>query len=224
MDAWRMGPLAPEDLERMRTLAASMPPAAHAVAVDGPAGTLLPEPEHLLRRFLDAVADGLPRSPAAPLAAEGPAFAAPEPQHLPGLRAWAADIAAGHDAGVRLSLRIEVPGLEDAGPAGGAPRFRAVLQIHSVSDPALVADAADVWAGGRRPRPADSGRGPGSTPSSRCAGGPRLAVARAPAARPPCRTRSSSPTRRSPNCWGRLHGHSRPPASRCTGPGSSPGA
>ncbi|MFJ3104274.1 SNF2-related protein [Streptomyces sp. NPDC086835] len=147
MDAWRMGPLAPEDLERMRTLAASMPPAAHAVPVDGPAGTLrLPEPECLLRQFLDAVADGLPRSPAAPLAVQGPAFAAPEPQHLPGLRAWAADIAAGHDAGVRLSLRVELPGLEDAGP-DDAPRFRAVLQIHSVSDPALVADAADVWAG-----------------------------------------------------------------------------
>jgi hypothetical protein len=148
MDAWRIGPLAPEDLERMRTLAASMPPAAHAVPVDGPAGTLrLPEPECLLRQFLDAVADGLPRSPAAPLAVQGPAFAAPEPQHLPGLRAWAADIAAGHDAGVRLSLRVELPGLEDAGPADDAPRFRAVLQIHSVSDPALVADAADVWAG-----------------------------------------------------------------------------
>ncbi|GGT33737.1 helicase [Streptomyces kurssanovii] len=148
MDAWRMGPLTPEDLERMRTLAASTPPAAHAVPVDGPAGTLsLPEPERLLRQFLDAVADGLPRSPAAPLAAEGPAFAAPEAQHLPGLRAWAADIAAGHDAGVRLSLRVELPGLEDTGPADEAPRFRAVLQIHSVSDPALVADAADVWAG-----------------------------------------------------------------------------
>ncbi|MGN9790707.1 DEAD/DEAH box helicase [Streptomyces sp. OZ13] len=148
MDAWRMGPLAPEDLEGMRTLAASMPPAAHAVPVNEPAGTLLlPRPERLLRQFLDAVADGLPRSPAAPLAAGATAFAAPEAQHLPGLRAWAADIAAGHDGGVRLSLRVELPGLEDAGPADDAPRFRAVLQIHSVSDPALVADAADVWAG-----------------------------------------------------------------------------
>ncbi|WP_413471066.1 DEAD/DEAH box helicase [Streptomyces peucetius] len=157
MDSWRAGPLAPEDLERLRTLAASMPPAAHAVPLDPAAGTLLlPEPEGLLRRFLDAVADGLPRSPAAPLAAGGAAFAAQEPQHLPGLRAWAADIAAGYDAGVRLSLRVELTGLErdeePAGPehdgAGGeAPAFRAVLQIHGVNDAALVADAADVWAG-----------------------------------------------------------------------------
>ncbi|GGW22447.1 DEAD/DEAH box helicase [Streptomyces xantholiticus] len=147
MDAWRIGPLAPEDLEGLRMLAASMPPAAHAVPLDKAARTLLlPEPEHLLHQFLDAVADGLPRSPAAPVAAGGRAFAAWEPQHLPGLRAWATDIAAGYDAGVRLSLRVELPGLERAGTADEAPAFRAVLQIHSVSDPALVADAADVWA------------------------------------------------------------------------------
>ncbi|WP_055607740.1 DEAD/DEAH box helicase, partial [Streptomyces prasinus] len=111
-----------------------------------------------------------------------PAFAVPEPQHLPALRDWAADVAAGHDAGVRLSLRVEVHGLTDApetrtargereapgateytGPAvsplddgtddgsstddGTDVTFRAVLQVHGVSDPALVADAADVWAG-----------------------------------------------------------------------------
>ncbi len=58
-------------------------------------------------------------------------------------------MAAGHDAGVRLSLRVEVSGLGAAageGDAEGAPSFRAVLQIHSIQDPALVADAADVWA------------------------------------------------------------------------------
>ncbi|WP_328666362.1 DEAD/DEAH box helicase [Streptomyces sp. NBC_00322] len=145
-DAWRVGPLSPQDLERVRTLAASMPPAAHAVPLDAAADPLLlPEPERLLRGFLDAVADGLPRTPAAPIAAGGPAFAAHEPQRLPGRRAWAADVAAGHDAGVRLSLRIELPGLEEA--EGEGPAFRAVLQMHSVSDPALVADAAGVWAG-----------------------------------------------------------------------------
>ncbi|MFI1015958.1 SNF2-related protein [Streptomyces sp. NPDC020965] len=157
-DAWRVGPLTPEDLERTRTLAASMPPAAHAVPLEPAHGVvLLPEPERLLRSFLDAVADGLPRSPAAEFAAGGPAFAAPEPQRLPGRRAWAADIAAGHDAGVRLSLRIEIDDAPDGSPAQPeqewderGPSFRAVLQMHSVSDPALVADAADVWAGGER--------------------------------------------------------------------------
>ncbi|MEW1631449.1 DEAD/DEAH box helicase [Streptomyces sp. NPDC089173] len=174
-DAWRVGPLAAGDLERIRDLAASMPPAAHATpletgqAADGP--QLLPEPERLLRAFLDAVADGLPRTPAAGFAAAGPAFAAPEPQHLPQGRAWAADVAAGHDAGVRLSLRIEVTGTtatvttahtdihsradadshtDNPSYDDAAPSFRAVLQIHSVSDPSLVADAAEVWAGGTR--------------------------------------------------------------------------
>lgn len=33
-DAWRTGPLRPEDTERIRHLAASMPPEAHAVPVD----------------------------------------------------------------------------------------------------------------------------------------------------------------------------------------------
>ncbi|MEV4331624.1 DEAD/DEAH box helicase [Streptomyces sp. NPDC049597] len=148
-DAWRMGPLTPEDLDRLRTLAASMPPAAHAVPLDLAADPLmLPEPERLLREFVDAVADSLPRSPAAPLAAGGPAFAAQGPLRLPDQREWAADIAAGHDGGVRLSLRIEVPGLDTAdGEDGTGPSFRAVVQMHSVRDPALVADAADVWAG-----------------------------------------------------------------------------
>ncbi|MFF4243297.1 DEAD/DEAH box helicase [Streptomyces sp. NPDC001822] len=149
-DAWRAGPLAAEDLERIRVLAASMPPPAHAVPLDAAADPLLlPEPESLLRAFLDAVVDGLPRTPAARAVTGSPAFAGREARHLPGLRPWAADVAAGHDAGVRLSLRVEISGLTEAeageGGSGGAPSFRAVLQIHSVRDPSLVADAADVW-------------------------------------------------------------------------------
>ncbi len=176
-DAWRIGPLGAEDLERVRELAASMPPTAHAVPVpaDDTAGEpFLPEPERLLRAFLDAVADAMPRTPAAGFVTAGPAFAARQPHRLPEGRAWAADVAAGHDAGVRLSLRIEVMGVTsrasgadvtpEAGseavragsgpdavvPDAAAPSFRAVLQIHSVSDPSLVADAAEVWAGGSR--------------------------------------------------------------------------
>ncbi|WNO68925.1 DEAD/DEAH box helicase [Streptomyces sp. AM2-3-1] len=150
-DEWRAGPLTAADLDRIRDLAASMPPTAHAVPLDDPVEpVLLPEPERLLRAFLDAVADGLPRTPAAVFATGSPAFAVDAPQRLPERRAWAADIAAGHDAGVRLSLRVEVTGLtpahEDA-ERDARPSFRAVLQIHSVSDPTVVADAADVWAG-----------------------------------------------------------------------------
>ncbi|MFF4086906.1 SNF2-related protein [Streptomyces nigra] len=149
-DAWRAGPLHPEDIERIRLLAAAMPPEAHALPLPGEEPLRLPDPERLVRAFLDAVADTLPRSPAAPLVTGGPAYAAAPPQHLPGLRAWAADVAAGHDAGVRLSLRVEfADGAEfDATfQSDDAPSFRAVLQVHSVSDPTLVADALEVWSG-----------------------------------------------------------------------------
>ncbi|MFI7412678.1 SNF2-related protein [Streptomyces sp. NPDC049627] len=146
-DAWRAGPLRPEDVEHIRALAAAMPPEAHAVPLDDVQPLRLPDPEKLLRAFLDAVADTLPRSPAAALVTGAPAYAAQEPQHVPEQRAWAADVAAGHDAGVRLSLRLEVPGLAAARQDDAALSFRAVLQVHSVSDPTLVADAGDVWAG-----------------------------------------------------------------------------
>ncbi|MET9680057.1 DEAD/DEAH box helicase [Streptomyces coeruleorubidus] len=153
-DAWRTGPLRAEDVEAVRRLAAAMPPEAHAGPLAGAGPLRLPDPERLLRAFLDAVADTLPRSPAAPLVTGGPAYASPDPVRLPGQRAWAAGVAAGHDAGVRLSLRIEADGLTDTADGladttadDADVTFRAVLQVHSVSDPALVADASDVWAG-----------------------------------------------------------------------------
>lgn len=165
-DAWRAGPVAADDLERIRALAAAMPPAAHAVPLDAADRPLvLPDPERLLRQFLDAVADGLVRTPAAPIAAGSAAFTASEPRALPELRGWAADVAAGHDAGVRLSLRVELPALAalpdggrsdgastegdfvDSDTGGSVAAFHAVLQMHSVSDPTVVVDAAEVWAG-----------------------------------------------------------------------------
>ncbi|MFJ7022096.1 DEAD/DEAH box helicase [Streptomyces sp. NPDC101117] len=149
-DAWRAGPLRPEDVERVRLLAAAMPPEAHALPLPGEQPLRLPDPEQSIRAFLDAVADALPRSPAAPLVTGGSAYADPSPQHLPGLRAWAADVAAGHDAGVRLSVRVEftgADGTDSASEGSRSPSFRAVLQVHSVSDPTLVADAVDVWSG-----------------------------------------------------------------------------
>nr|WP_253195561.1 DEAD/DEAH box helicase [Streptomyces sp. JHA26] len=145
-DAWRAGPLDARETERIRHLAAAMPPEAHAVPVDDAEPPRLPDPERLVRAFLDAVADTLPRSPAATLVTDGPAFAAAEPRRLPELRAWAADVAAGHDTGVRLSLRVEVRDLP-AASGDASPTFRAVPQVHSVSDPARVADTADVWSG-----------------------------------------------------------------------------
>jgi superfamily II DNA or RNA helicase len=146
-DAWRVGPLSARDTELVRELAAAMPPEAHAVPLAVQGQPRLPNPERLLRAFLDAVADVLPRSPAAEAVTGGPAYAAPEPQRLPALRAWADEIAAGHDAGVRLSLRVQAPGLDDAQQDDAFVRFRAVLQVHGVSGAAEVLDAAALWTG-----------------------------------------------------------------------------
>ncbi|EPD96314.1 hypothetical protein HMPREF1486_01347 [Streptomyces sp. HPH0547] len=132
VDVWRAGPLNEEDVAHLRAVAAAMPPEAHAVPVASVAGdgvaadgavldgggrlgaggpVRVPEPEGLVRAFLDAVADVLPRTPAGP-AAVGPAFAAPEPNRLAGryprLREWSAEVAADTSAGIRISLRLDL--------------------------------------------------------------------------------------------------------------------
>ncbi|NJQ06985.1 DEAD/DEAH box helicase [Streptomyces lonarensis] len=141
-DAWRLGPLEAEDVRRLTELTRAMPPHAHAHPLPTTdAAPRLPEPAGLLRAFLTAVADGLPRSPAAAAAAGGPAFAAPSPRKLPDHRAWSDAVAAGHDAGVGLSLRVEAVGPEE----GPARRLLAVVQAHSLADAGLVADAARLW-------------------------------------------------------------------------------
>ncbi|MFF3766701.1 DEAD/DEAH box helicase [Streptomyces sp. NPDC001922] len=224
IDAWRAGPLDPEDAAHLRAIAAAMPAEAHAVPLVGRKPLQLPDPEALLRAFLDAVADVLPRTPAAPHAvadmqpggrnpvgrspasrsagrlhptrptggrraagttragrtsgtapaphSAGAPFAADEPQRLPHAREWAAEVAAGLDAGVRISLRLDLSPYDifDSGtgrgsaigddsangsdPAGGAEHgseercvAAAVVQVHSLADPTLVADAAALWDG-----------------------------------------------------------------------------
>ncbi|MFJ8127042.1 SNF2-related protein [Streptomyces hydrogenans] len=152
LDAWRAGPLDAEDIAHLRAVAAAMPYEAHAVPVAGSGPLGLPDPEALVRAFLDAVADTLPRTPAA-VHAVGAPFAAVAPQHLPGARAWAAEAAAGMDAGVRISLRLDLAAAElfdTAEDTEGGPERQAaaaILQVHSLADPTLVIDAADLWAG-----------------------------------------------------------------------------
>ncbi|MEV8334317.1 DEAD/DEAH box helicase [Streptomyces niveus] len=159
-DAWRIGPYDSEDVARVRELAAAMPPEARAIPLEGQSLDL-PQAEPLVRAFLDAVADVLARTPAAPVVAAGDAWAAVEPQPVPQHREWAADLAAGLDAGIGVSLRIELPkdhyefdpwedtstvaqdSADDSDTDGG---FRAVVQLHQFAD-AMVCDARDIWAG-----------------------------------------------------------------------------
>ncbi|MFF3752206.1 SNF2-related protein [Streptomyces sp. NPDC002018] len=159
-DAWRAGPLDADDIAQLRAIAAAMPPEAHAVPLPGQAPLRLPDPEALVRAFLDAVADSLPRTPAAAFAAGAP-FAARAAQHLPGARTWALEAAAGMDAGVRVSLRLDLSAFALFDQAGGEVDAQAdaeedgvvrragtaLVQIHSLADPTLVIDAAGLWAG-----------------------------------------------------------------------------
>jgi len=141
VDAWRAGPLEPADAAWLRALSEAMPPTARAIPGEG---NLLPARYPLLRAFLDAVADVLPRTPAAAQATGVKAFAAPPAHRVPQLRDWAAEVAAGLDSGVRVSVRIEAP--EDF--ADG--RFSGVVQVHSLADPGVLIDAAALWSGDDR--------------------------------------------------------------------------
>jgi len=165
-DAWRVGPLDAADHERMAALAAAMPPEARAVPVPGRSPLTLPAAEPLLRAFLDAVADSLTRTPASRHLTGGAAFAVRAPQAVPEQRAWAAEVAAGRDAGLQVSLRLELAGRAGAagaaGPGGAGEEswdggevgvggeagdgcFLAVVQLRSLADPTVLADAADLW-------------------------------------------------------------------------------
>ncbi|MFE7132036.1 DEAD/DEAH box helicase [Streptomyces sp. NPDC057638] len=148
-DAWRAGPLEARDVAQMRAIAAAMPYEAYATPLPGPGPARLPDPGALVRGFVDAVADCLPRTPAAEYAAGRP-FAAMAAQHLPGARGWAAEAAAGQDAGVRVSLRLDLSAFHLFDPADDPeptePGAAAIVQVHSLADPTLVVDAARLWA------------------------------------------------------------------------------
>ncbi|MFF8611211.1 SNF2-related protein [Streptomyces sp. NPDC015350] len=175
-DAWRAGPRDAEDIAHLRAIAAALPPEGRAVPLPDRTPLRVPDPEWLIGAFLDAVADTLPRTPAAAHAMGAP-FAAHEAQHLPNARDWAVEVASGLDAGVRISLRLDLSAYElfdthtpagaydradgqahagaHAPAAGTHDRFggvrraaAAVVQVHSLADPTHVTDAAALWSGG----------------------------------------------------------------------------
>ncbi|MDA5284129.1 DEAD/DEAH box helicase, partial [Streptomyces sp. Isolate_45] len=149
IDAWRAGPLDAQDVGHLRAVAAALPYEGYATPLAGRRPLTLPEPEALVRAFIDAVADTLPRTPAAPFAAGRP-FAAREPQRVPGIQEWAAQVAAGADAGVGISLRLDLSSFrlfDEAEPQDVRRAGAAVVQVHSLADPTLVTDAGLLWAG-----------------------------------------------------------------------------
>jgi superfamily II DNA or RNA helicase len=135
--SWRIGPLDAADEELLRGLAGALPPEAYALPLTGLKRIRLHSPDSLVRALWDATADLLVRSPAAPVGAGDPAFAAREPALLgPDGAAWLAELAAREPRGAQLILRVEAR--DDDGFAG-------VLAVRSLAEPSLVVEAATLW-------------------------------------------------------------------------------
>ncbi|TQC44156.1 DEAD/DEAH box helicase [Rhodococcus sp. WS4] len=148
-DVWRLGRLDGEDESHLRQLIAALPPEARAIPLgdppEGAAGALLPAAADVLRDFLSAVVDTIPRLESA--TDSGPYLGwnvAPSTE----LCAWAAALAPDT---VALSLRIDPvdPGAIDL----TGSEFDATVQVHGVARPGVVCDAIDLW---RRPSLAES--------------------------------------------------------------------
>ena len=122
-ESWRVGPLHPDDEDRLRALATAR---THA-------DTDVDEAEEVIRQLLDAVADAMTRPPTAhttsTLIQRRPVHPSdPEDPDLPDQ--------------VRLALRVEAPGevLEGGGVV-------VVLQAHDVDDDTHFTDADRLWLG-----------------------------------------------------------------------------
>ncbi|MGW1157592.1 DEAD/DEAH box helicase [Streptomyces sp. NPDC002519] len=137
-DSWRAGPFTTAHRQTLDALASAFPPHAHCLPEPGPSPLRIAEPVALLRQFCDAVADDLVRTPAAPLAMGALPYAWRETRAVPALHEWAEETVAAFTAEVGVSLRVDVP-------EGRRRQFRAVLQLHTAADPALVVEAARLW-------------------------------------------------------------------------------
>ncbi|WP_405879944.1 DEAD/DEAH box helicase [Streptomyces sp. NBC_01136] len=138
---WRFGPPGARGKRDLDALAAALPPYAHnlpAPQADDRTPRIA-EPADLVREFCDALADALPRTPAAGWATPGNPYADRATALHPHLAGWAAEAAAERAAQVSVELRVEPPG-------GRRRAFRAVPQLRTAADPSLVLDAAELWA------------------------------------------------------------------------------
>ncbi len=142
VDVWRPGPWDPEDLERVATLAAAMPPEARAMPVTQEP-LRVPRTRALVLEFVGAVIDTLPRTPAAELLTGTTAFASSEATPVPQLREWVQ--AMEPESGVRVSVRLEIPGGVREWAHDPSTPWRAAPQVQSLADPTKLAEATEVY-------------------------------------------------------------------------------
>ncbi|MGO9880765.1 MAG: DEAD/DEAH box helicase [Acidimicrobiales bacterium] len=138
-DAWRAGPLDPDDRILLEQLANAMPPLGHAVALTSSRPPLkVHSPVFLVAAAWDALADTLPRTAAAATASGSSLFAATRPTLATELRPWLAEASAGIDSGATFAMRVHLNDVSEPEPRG-------VLQVSSTTDPSLVVDAAELF-------------------------------------------------------------------------------
>ena len=116
-DAWRAGPLRPDDLRLLESIGARMPPSAHCVPLEGRAPLRVMSPVAAARALWDAVADTLVRTDAAPVLAGSDLFAAAAPTDARFLATWLADSAQRPVGSARVGLRIVLDGATDGADA-----------------------------------------------------------------------------------------------------------
>ncbi|MET0837827.1 MAG: DEAD/DEAH box helicase [Marmoricola sp.] len=126
-DSWRVGPLQPDDEDRLRALASAR---AHG-------DTDVDEAEDVIRQLLDAVADTMTRPPETHDRRPLGGVAKPRRPAFP-----VDDEDADLPDRVRLALRVEAP--EEVLEGGGVV---VVLQAHDVEDDTHFTDADQLWIG-----------------------------------------------------------------------------
>lgn len=139
VDAWRIGPLDPDDHQLVERLAAALPAAAHAVPVPGTSPRRILGPRPTVMAFLDAVADAFVRTAAAQIIAGHAPFSSPAPCDVTFDRDWLRSATSGATADASAGLRVQLPGSDDQ-------PMVCILEVRSRIDPGLVVPAADLWA------------------------------------------------------------------------------
>ncbi|MDN5856102.1 MAG: SNF2-related protein, partial [Actinomycetia bacterium] len=131
VDEWRVGPFDSDDLERVSALTAAMPATARALVDDE---SRLPDALRLLRAYLDACADVLPRRQEEPAP-----YASMDIVARPELQEWASELSGG--------LRIVVAVERDAADHDDIGDLSAAIAFYRPDEPARVVDANRLWAG-----------------------------------------------------------------------------
>ena len=134
-DAWGVGPLTPSERTLLDAYAAALPAAGHATVLPGVSPVTIASPRFLIDAMVDALADSLVRTPAAPLVTGHELFASTTAQPVDAVRGWLEDASSQFDGGVDVTLRVEL----------GESTVRVVPQVSSRIDPSLIVDIGAVF-------------------------------------------------------------------------------